>query len=156
MSDIEAKFTFEENDPIKATFKAYDNPPEVVVETKSYDELADKPSINDVELVGNKSLDELGIQPQGDYALVSDIPDLTEYVKKTDYATGTVGGVVKQSTTYGFSVNASTGIPFASTKGLAGYQNSDGNMFIGKNTLENIKNDLRICLRRSFFYNFSG
>ena len=68
--------------------------------------------------------------------------DLTEYVKKTDYATTDKGGVIKQSTTYGFSVNTSTGIPFASTKGLAGYQNSDGNMFIGKNTLENIKNDL--------------
>ena len=75
-------------------------------------------------------------------ALLSDIPDLTDYVKNTDYATSDVGGVIKQSTTYGFSVNASTGIPFASTKGLAGYQNSDGNMFIGKNTLENIKDDL--------------
>ena len=67
--------------------------------------------------------------------------DLTDYVKNTDYATADKGGVIKQSTTYGFSVNASTGIPFASTKGLAGYQSSDGNMFIGKNTLENIKNN---------------
>ena len=82
-----------------------------------------------------------GKQDKGDYALKDEIPDLTDYVKNTDYATADVGGVVKQSTTYGFSVNSSTGIPFASTKGLAGYQNSDGNMFIGKATLENIKDD---------------
>lgn len=68
--------------------------------------------------------------------------DLSNYVKNTDYASTDKGGVIKQSTTYGFSVNSNTGVPFASTKGLAGYQNSDGNMFIGKNTLENIKDDL--------------
>ena len=62
-------------------------------------------------------------------------------VGSTDYATSDVAGVIKQSTTYGFSVNENTGVPFASTKDLTGYQNGDGNMFIGKNTLENIKDD---------------
>lgn len=32
--------------------------------TTDYNELSNKPKINDVELVGNKSLDELGIQPK--------------------------------------------------------------------------------------------
>jgi hypothetical protein len=111
-----------------------------------YDEISDEDV--DVEIISGgyvtKADLELGLdtkQDKGDYALVKDIPDLTDYVKNTDYATADKGGVIKQSTNYGFSVNTSTGIPFASTKGLVGYQNSDGNMFIGKNTLENIKDD---------------
>ena len=45
--------------------------------TSNYDELINKPQINDIELIGNKTLDELGIQPKGDYALTSDIPTST-------------------------------------------------------------------------------
>lgn len=41
---------------------------------KDYNLLINKPSINDVELTGNKTLQELGIQPTGDYALKSEIP----------------------------------------------------------------------------------
>ena len=37
--------------------------------TNNYEELDNKPLINDVELVGNKTLDELGIQPKGDYVI---------------------------------------------------------------------------------------
>ena len=35
---------------------------------KNYKELSNKPSINGVELIDNKSLDELGIQPAGNYS----------------------------------------------------------------------------------------
>ena len=35
--------------------------------THNYDQLYNKPKINDVEIIGNKSLDDLGIQPKGDY-----------------------------------------------------------------------------------------
>ena len=45
--------------------------------TSDYDELINKPQINNIELMGNKTLDELGIQPKGDYALTSDIPTST-------------------------------------------------------------------------------
>ena len=41
---------------------------------KDYNLLTNKPSINNVELTGNKTLQELGIQPTGDYALKSEIP----------------------------------------------------------------------------------
>ena len=41
--------------------------------TSNYVDLENKPSINDVELVGNKTLDELGIQPKGGYALSEDV-----------------------------------------------------------------------------------
>lgn len=41
---------------------------------KDYNLLTNKPSINNVELTGNKTLQELGIQPTGDYALKNEIP----------------------------------------------------------------------------------
>ena len=45
--------------------------------TSDYNGLINKPQINSIELIGNKTLDELGIQPKGDYALTSDIPTST-------------------------------------------------------------------------------
>lgn len=41
--------------------------------TGDYDDLENKPSINSVELSGNKSLSELGIQPSGSYATSSEL-----------------------------------------------------------------------------------
>lgn len=40
--------------------------------TTDYSQLTNKPSINDVELVGNKTLDDLGIQPKGNYVIDAD------------------------------------------------------------------------------------
>lgn len=70
----------------------------------SYNDLTSKPSINSIELVGNKSLSDLGIQPAGayltevpdDYAKTSDVAAV--YITKTDasstYATiGTVSDI---------------------------------------------------------------
>lgn len=53
-----------------------------------YNDTLNKPSINDIALVGNKTLDELGIQPAGDY--ITEIP--AEYITEEeleakDYAT---------------------------------------------------------------------
>ncbi len=45
--------------------------------TTDYNNLDNKPSVNNVELVGNKSLKEIGVQPAGDYASKGDIPSLT-------------------------------------------------------------------------------
>lgn len=74
------------------------------VSLTSYNDLTSKPSINSIELVGNKSLSDLGIQPAGaylievpaDYAKTSDIA--ASYITKTDaadtYATiGTVSDI---------------------------------------------------------------
>lgn len=53
-----ADFNFEENEPIKAIFKI--SPP-----TANYEALLNKPKINHVELVGDLSLEDLGIiQPE--------------------------------------------------------------------------------------------
>lgn len=50
--------------------------------TEDYEELEHLPSINNVQLKGNKTSSDLGLQPAGDYALKNEIPtalsDLTE------------------------------------------------------------------------------
>ena len=55
------------------------------LETSSYNNLTDKPSINNVELSGNKTLENLGIQPAGEYLVASDIAN------KADKATTLAG-----------------------------------------------------------------
>lgn len=50
--------------------------------TSNYNALTNKPKINNVELKGNKSLNDLGIQPKGNYALESDIPDVSNFITK--------------------------------------------------------------------------
>lgn len=54
-----------------------------IATTGSYNDSLDKPSINNVTLTGNKSLDALGIQPKGDYALESEIPDVSNFITNT-------------------------------------------------------------------------
>jgi len=49
-----------------------------------YEFLSNKPKINDVVLVGNKSLHDIGAQPEGDYALKNEIPDISNLVEKED------------------------------------------------------------------------
>jgi hypothetical protein len=54
----------------------------------SYTDLKNKPSINGVELEGNKGLEELGIQPQGNYALEESIPvSLSQLIDDVGYLT---------------------------------------------------------------------
>lgn len=56
--------------------------------TSNYEELENKPSINNVELTGNKTLDEMGIQPKGEYAFSNEIPtNVSELNNDSDYAT---------------------------------------------------------------------
>lgn len=50
--------------------------------TSNYNALTNKPKINNVELNGNKTLNDLGIQPKGNYALESDIPDISNFITK--------------------------------------------------------------------------
>ena len=46
-----------------------------VAGTTDYTELTNKPSINSIELNGNKTLDQLGIQPKGNYLIEADLAD---------------------------------------------------------------------------------
>jgi len=51
--------------------------------TSDYSDLTNKPQINSVTLSGNKSLNDLGIQPAGNYALESEIPDVSNFITNT-------------------------------------------------------------------------
>lgn len=53
-----------------------------IATTGSYNDSLDKPSVNNVALIGNISLDALGIQPKGNYALESEIPDVSSFITK--------------------------------------------------------------------------
>lgn len=63
-------------------------------------------------------------------------PDLTDYVKNTDYATTSKAGIVKGSNAYGVAFDG------ASIRGqeynYTDYENKVNTMFISKGTLENV------------------
>ena len=84
--------------------------------TTDYTQLENKPQINSVELTGNKTLDDLGIQakgdyqPAGDYATTADIPTKTSqltndsgFITSIPVASSTVSGTVKIGS--GLSIN---------------------------------------------------
>lgn len=57
--------------------------------TGDYNFLENKPSINNIELSNNKTLDELGIQAKGDYLMEETDPTIASYIKsikETDIA----------------------------------------------------------------------
>ena len=67
--------------------------------------------------------------------------DLTGYVKDTDFASSSKGGVVKISDAFGIITNED-GALYAARANLDGYNAKSKHYVIGKDTLENIKNDL--------------
>ena len=85
-------------------------------ETSNYNALTNKPKINNVELNGNKSLNDLGIQPAGNYALESEIPDVSNfitnsvnnllnyYLKSETYTKQEVNNLIGQIATLQFQV----------------------------------------------------
>lgn len=65
------------------------------------------------------------------------IPDLTDYVKNTDYARTSKGGVIK-SGYYGLQVDSNNGKAYCDTYTYANYGNVENQRFISKGTLENV------------------
>ena len=63
--------------------------------------------------------------------------DLTDYVKNTDYATDSTGGVVKSNNYYNGLVS-NAGTLYCSVNTYQGYQSKDNASFISKGTLENV------------------
>lgn len=64
------------------------------------------------------------------------VVDLTDYVKKTDYATSSTGGVVKIDQNYGLRVSSGTLIGYGVN--YTDYQNALNQLVIDKGTLENV------------------
>lgn len=85
--------------------------------TSDYTQLTNKPQINSVELTGNKSLSDIGAQPVGDYALKSEIPDVSGLATKEEVTTGLSG---KQDT-----LVSGTNIKTINSQSLVGSGNID-------------------------------
>ena len=85
--------------------------------TSDYTQLTNKPQINSVELTGNKSLSDIGAQPAGDYALKSEIPDVSGLATKEEVTTGLNG---KQDT-----LVSGTNIKTINSQSLVGSGNID-------------------------------
>lgn len=87
--------------------------------TSDYTELTNKPKINSVELSGNKSLSDLGIQPSGEYltqsdlsgyAQTSDIPTATsDLTNDSGFITNTVDNLTNYTPTSGLATVATSG-----------------------------------------------
>ena len=67
------------------------------------------------------------------------VVDLTDYVKNTDYATSSKGGVIK-SGYYGLQVDSSNGKAYCDTYTYTNYGNVENQRFVSKGTLENVIN----------------
>lgn len=93
--------------------------------TSDYPDLTNKPKINNVELNGNKTSSDLGLQPAGNY------------VTNTDYATSSVGGVLKVSNgDYGITVD--DGVLKGTVRTYAQYSDMSSKGLVAKGTLENV------------------
>jgi len=85
--------------------------------TSDYSDLTNKPSINNVQLSGNKSSADLGVQPAGDYATRSELPNVDNFITKdvnnlTNYYTKTeVDGKVSSVYKYKGSVSTYGDLP---------------------------------------------
>lgn len=94
--------------------------------TSNYNALTNKPKINNVELNGNKTSSDLGLQPAGNY------------VTDTDYATEIKAGLVRIDPEFLAFVEEETGILCALSVFYDSYGNMYDSAFISKGTLENV------------------
>lgn len=69
-------------------------------EPHDYNNAINKPSINNIELIGNKTLEQLGIQPQGEYLTEETDPTVPSWAKqpsKPQYTAEEVGALPKDT-----------------------------------------------------------
>ena len=69
---------------------------------------------------------------------VTDLTDGADYVKFTNYASGSTAGVIKASTGNGVQVGATSGTLTGATRTLEQYTASANSLIIAKGTLENV------------------
>ena len=73
--------TVTKKDGSKKSVEIFDGNNEGGGSTSNYEDLKNKPKINDIELRGNKTLEELGIQPKGEYLKQETDPTVPQHVK---------------------------------------------------------------------------
>ena len=78
--------------------------------TSDYSALSNKPQINSVLLEGNVSLDSLGVQPAGDYALSSSVPQsLSDLTNDSGFITKDINDLTNYTLTSALAAVATTG-----------------------------------------------
>lgn len=89
LSDSAEEWKLVDNTTVAGTRSKLNTPEEIyinidigIIEAVDYNPLINKPSINNIELVGDKTLDQLGIQPAGNYATRDEIPDTSNFIEK--------------------------------------------------------------------------
>ena len=97
--------------------------------------LSARDSERSCDLVGSPS----GVLSWGGKLVITE-DNLTDYVKNTDFATSTKGGVIKFSTSHGVTMSAD-GFLMGATRTAEQYNSNSGNMLINKGTLENVLNN---------------
>lgn len=109
----------EGNSNVKVTITSIE-PGDVVT---SYNDLTNKPSINNVELFDNKTLEDLGIQPAGEYLVAADITNkadkattLAGYGITDAYTKTEVDGMVGSAFHYKGSVANEEALPASDNK----------------------------------------
>lgn len=86
-----ATITITKKDGSQESVEIYDGTSGGESGTSNYEELQNLPLINDVVLIGNKTLDDLDIQPKGNYATTDDIPTKTsDLTNDSGFITGYV------------------------------------------------------------------
>lgn len=82
------------------------------------------------------STKKVGIETLKNFVL--DGVDLNEYVKNTDYASNSVGGVIKVNPTYANTYMSASGTLLCADHTYEAYDNKSKNVFISKGTLDNV------------------
>lgn len=113
----------------KQTFREFDE--------RKIDKPADAPQVGKVLKIKSVNADGTFVCEWAD----APTPDLTDYVKNTDYATTDVAGAVKTSSGNGFEVSSS-GIVRSREFTKEQYDSKQNVVFVSKGTLENVKESL--------------
>lgn len=86
----------------------------------------------------NNIYDEYMVIDKKIEAIGSTEVDLSNYVKSSDYATNSNGGVFRTSTGYATAVNISNGYLYTTVRTANQYKTDLNGTFVGKGTLENL------------------
>lgn len=105
-------------------------------------------SVSDLPTQNQKVGDVYDVQSDGmnyawngtDWDSLGSTIDLSSYIKNTDYASSTKGGVVKLSISKGGVAMSTDGFLMGATRTAEQYNSNSGDMLINKGTLENVFN----------------
>lgn len=107
-------------------------------ESPNYNDLENKPSINDVELTAGLSSSDLGLAKTEDVPVrLSELENDAEFISSNDYASSDKGGTIKVSDDANLAIGE-TGVIYPKTSSFEEYEGKNANSFVSKGSLENV------------------